>query len=105
MYGLFSGRIKIEEAWDFFPKQFSKSKVRNANESKNIINGCNILKILNKIVIDVEYVRNQQNCQEENFRLNKSYMQKEKKIYVFFYKKVLFKFDNACEQAINSIRL
>ena len=51
MCGLFSGNIKIEEARDFFPNRFSRSKLKNVNESKNIKNGRNILKILNKIVI------------------------------------------------------
>ena len=43
MCGLFSGNIKIEEAWVFFPSGFSRSKLKNINESKNIKNGCNIL--------------------------------------------------------------
>ena len=51
MCGLFSGNIKIEEARDFFPNRFSRSKLKNVNESKNIKNERNILKILNKIVI------------------------------------------------------
>ena len=51
MYGLFSGNIKIEEAYDFFSKNFIESTVKNVNESKNIKSGCNILKILNKIII------------------------------------------------------
>ena len=57
MYGLFSGNIKIEEAYDFFSKKFIESTVKNVNESKNIKSGCNILKILNKIIIFLEYVQ------------------------------------------------
>ena len=51
MSGLFSGNIKIEEAWDFFINRFCRSKLKNVNESKKIKKGCNILKILNKIII------------------------------------------------------
>ena len=51
MCGRFSGNIKTDEAQDFFPNRFSRSKLKNVNESKNIKNGCNILKILNKIII------------------------------------------------------
>ena len=51
MCGLFSGNIKIEEAWDFFPNIFSGSKLKNVNESKNIKNRRNILKTLNKIIV------------------------------------------------------
>ena len=57
MYGLFSGNIKIEEAYDFFSKNIIESMVKNVNESKNIKIVCNILKILNKIIIFLEYVQ------------------------------------------------
>ena len=50
MYGLFSGNIKIEEAYDVFDTKFTASKTKNENESKNIKNGCNILKIMNKMI-------------------------------------------------------
>ena len=58
MFGLFSGNIKIEDAKDFFSTKSIPFNVKKVNESKNIIKGCNILKILNKIVIVVEYVKN-----------------------------------------------
>ena len=46
----FSGNIKIEEAYDFFDTKFTESKTKNENESKNIKNGCNILKIMIKMI-------------------------------------------------------
>ena len=53
IFGLFSGKIKIEEADVFFSANTSKLKAKKINESKNIKNGCNILKILNKIIISL----------------------------------------------------
>ena len=62
----------------------TKPVLKNVNESKNIKKGCNILKILNKIIIFFEYVQYKLNCQEKNVKLKKLIKLEEKKNKSFF---------------------
>ena len=90
MCGLFSGNIKIEEAWVFFPKGYSSSKLKNINESKNIKNGCNILKILNKIIIFLNMFNINRTVKKRILNKKEFTNYKNEKIF-FFLKKSAFK--------------
>ena len=84
MCGLFSGKIKIEEAYDFFDTKFTVLKTQKKNESKNIENGCNILKTMNKMIF-FQNMCNMNKTVKKRILKKKKYLNlMNKKIYVFF---------------------
>ena len=97
MCGLFSGNIRIEEAWDFFSDRLFRSKLKNVNESKKIKNRRNILEILNKIIIFLNMFNINWTVKKRIINKKEFANEKSKIMIFFFFKKVLFKFDKMVE--------